>query len=122
MRDRCQHVSAEIEEWQRVAADLPRGLACAQTKRNQLRPLALGRFCEGALEHRRDSAAIEVDDDLVMLHALPALHRTEITHKTKVAVAHASQSTIPEHDGSMHLPLIPSNLDRERLKNGLSSC
>jgi hypothetical protein len=57
----------------------------------------------------------------MVLHALPALHRTEITHKTIVAVAHASQSAIPEHDGSMHLPPIPSNLDRERLKNRFSN-
>ena len=53
----------------------------------------------------------------MMLHALPAFDRTEITHKTIMTVAHASQSAIPEHDGSMHLPPIPSNLDGERLKN-----
>src|SRR6185312_6526564 len=86
--------------------------------RNQIRRPGLGRFCEDTFEQRHRAAAVEVDDDLVMLHALPALHQTEITHKTIVAVAHASQSAIPEHGGSMHLPLIPSNLDRERLKNG----
>jgi hypothetical protein len=53
----------------------------------------------------------------VVLHALPTLHQAEIPHKTKVAVAHASQSAIPEHAPRMHLPTIPSNLDGERLKN-----
>src|SRR5262249_8264332 len=110
MRVGCQYVSAEIEEWQRAAGDLTRRLSRIQTIRNQLRCFRLGRFREGALEQRRHSAAIEVDDDLMMLHALPALHRTEITHKTIMDVAHASQSAIPEHDCSMHLPPIPSNL------------
>jgi hypothetical protein len=68
-------------------------------------------------QQRRDSTAVEVDEDFMMLHALPAFDRTEITHKTIMTVAHASQSAIPEHDGSMHLPPIPSNLDGERLKN-----
>ncbi len=57
----------------------------------------------------------------MMLHALPALDQTEITHKTIMAVAHAGQSAIPEHGGSMHLQPIPSNLDRERLKNTLAA-
>jgi hypothetical protein len=122
VRDSCQHVSAAIEEWQRMAAGLARRLSCAEAIRNQIRHFRLRRFREDAPEQRRDSAAVEVDDDLMMLHALPALHRTEITHKTIMAVAHASQSAIPEHGGSMHLLPIPSNLDHERLKNGFSIC
>jgi hypothetical protein len=76
---------------------------------------------ECALEQLHHSTAVEVDDHLVMLHALPALYQAEIPHKTKVAVAHARQSAIPEHRPRMHLPTIPSNLDRERLKNSVKA-
>src|SRR5690349_4072794 len=108
--------------WQRRAAGLSPRLPRAEAIRNQIRRFGLRRFREGALEQRRDTSATEIDDDFMMLHALPALHRTEITHKTIMTVAHASQSAIPEHGGSMHLPPIPSNLDDERLKNGSAPC
>jgi hypothetical protein len=69
------------------------------------------------LEQFSHSATVEIDDHLVMLHALAALHRAKIPHDAIVTVAHASQSAISEHVRRMHLPQIQSNLDRERLKN-----
>jgi hypothetical protein len=70
-----------------------------------------------ALEQLRHSAKVEVDDHLMMLHALAALHRAKVPHDAIVTVAHASQSAILEHRGRMHSPTIQSNLERERLRN-----
>ena len=72
---------------------------------------------ERAPEQLRHSAEVEVDDHLMMLHALAALHRAQVPHDAIVTVAHASQSAISEHPARMHSPTIQSNLDRERLKN-----
>jgi hypothetical protein len=58
-----------------------------------------------------DAAHGEVHDDLMVLHALPALDRTEISQQTVVTVAHTSQSAIPEHHHRMHSQMIQSNLD-----------
>jgi hypothetical protein len=62
-----------------------------------MRRFALLQPRKRAPEQRHHSAGVEVDDHLVMLHALPALHRTEITHETVVTVTHPGQSTILEH-------------------------
>jgi hypothetical protein len=66
---------------------------------------------EDTLQKLRHSTEIEVDDHLMMLHALPALYKTQVPHETIVTVAHASEATIPEHPWRMHSPTIPSNLD-----------
>ena len=47
----------------------------------------------------------------MMLHALAALDRTQVSHKTVMTIAHPSQSAIPEHLSSMHRQMIQSNLD-----------
>jgi hypothetical protein len=52
---------------------------------------------EYALQKLRHSTAIEVDDHLMVLHALPALYKTQVPHETIMTVAHASEATIPEH-------------------------
>jgi hypothetical protein len=52
---------------------------------------------EHTLQKLHHSTAIEVDDHLMMLHALAALYKTQVPHETIVTVAHASEATIPEH-------------------------
>jgi hypothetical protein len=43
------------------------------------------------------AAAAEIDDDLVVLHAVTTLHRAEIPQKAIVTIAHPSQSEVLEH-------------------------
>jgi hypothetical protein len=52
---------------------------------------------EQALEELHHSTAVEVDDHLMVLHALPAFYKTQVPHDTIMTVAHASEATIPEH-------------------------
>jgi hypothetical protein len=52
---------------------------------------------EHTLQKLHHSTAIEVDDHLMMLHALAALYKTQVPHETIVTVTHASEATIPEH-------------------------
>jgi hypothetical protein len=61
---------------------------------------------EQALEQRHHSTAVEVDDHLMMPHALAAFDRAKVPHDAIVTVAHASQSAILEHQPRMHLPSI----------------
>jgi hypothetical protein len=53
----------------------------------------------------------------MMLHALAALDRAQVSYDAVVTIAHSSQSTIPEHPTSMHCQMIQSNLDDERYKD-----
>lgn len=66
---------------------------------------------EQRLEKGDDTANREVDDDLMVPHALSTLDRAEVPYNTIMTVAHTSQSAISEHWGSMHSRTIPSNLD-----------
>jgi hypothetical protein len=66
---------------------------------------------EQCLEKGDDTANREVDDDLMVPHALSTLDRAEVPYNTIMTVAHTSQSAISEHWGSMHSRTIPSNLD-----------
>jgi hypothetical protein len=52
----------------------------------------------------------------MVLHALAALDRTQVSHETVMTIAHTSQSAIPEHPRSMHCQMIQSNLDVRRFK------
>jgi hypothetical protein len=70
-----------------------------------------------ALESLQYSSKGEVHHDLMVLHALAALHRAEIAHKAVMAVAHSSQAAVIEisHADKMHRREIPSNLDDNRI-------
>jgi hypothetical protein len=61
------------------------------------RGYALPKPREHTLHKLHHSTAIEVDDHLMVLHALPALYKTQVPHETIVTVTHASEATIPEH-------------------------
>jgi hypothetical protein len=52
---------------------------------------------EEAAQELHHAAAVEVDDDLVVPHALAAFDGTQVAHETIVTVAHTSQSAISEH-------------------------
>src|ERR1700731_3430450 len=67
-------------------------------------------FDDRTLRKVADAAKAEVDDHLMVLQPLAALHRAEVAHQTIVTVAHPSQSAIPEHPRSMHCQPIPSIL------------
>jgi hypothetical protein len=70
-----------------------------------------------ALENLQYPSKGEVHHDLMVLHALAALHRAEIAHKAVMAVAHSSQAAVVEisHADKMHRREIPSNLDDNRI-------
>jgi hypothetical protein len=65
---------------------------------------------EQRLEKRDDTANREVDDDLMVPHALSTLDRAEVPYNAIMTIAHASKSAISEHGGTMHSQTIPSNL------------
>lgn len=71
---------------------------------------------EKSLEQFEDAMNREVNNDLMMLHALAALDRAQVSHEAIMTIAHPSQSAIPEHPGSMHRQMIQSNLDDKRFK------
>jgi hypothetical protein len=71
---------------------------------------------EESSEQFEYAANRKVQNDLMVLHALAALDRTQVFHETVVTIAHASQSAISEHPGSMHPQMIQSNLDDGRFK------
>jgi hypothetical protein len=52
----------------------------------------------------------EVHDDLVVLHPLPAFHRTEISQQAVTAIAHAGKTAVFEvrHSVRMHRREVPS--------------
>ena len=84
---------------------------CGQADVACVSGLGLAQARDHAADKCGDAAAVEIKDDLMMLHALAAFDRTQISHKAIMAVTHAGQSAVPEHLLSMHLIAIPSNLD-----------
>jgi len=85
--------------------------ACPEPKARRLPQFRRCGSDEKSLEQFEDATNLEVNNDLMMLHALAALDRTQVSHKTVMTIAHPSQSAIPEHRGSMHRQMIQSNLD-----------
>jgi hypothetical protein len=73
-------------------------LSRAPPKLEETGLLRLARSGEESAQELHHPAAVEVDDDLVMPHALAAFDGTQVAYETMVTVAHASQSTISEHD------------------------
>ena len=67
------------------------------------------RLSDGRLVSTKKSAEklhhappVEVDNDLVVLHALTSFHRTQVPQKAVMTIAHPSQSTALEHTPRMH--------------------
>jgi len=67
------------------------------------------------------AAPIEIDHDLVVFHALAALHRAKISQKAIVAVAHPSQSTVLEQSPGAH-PFHPAAERRENPDHQSCGC